>query len=75
MCIRDRQLTTQLNSTEQENRQQLQQRLKTNQRSLFKMAFKWVLGTIISGVTFISLWKYTDWVRVFCRGLNQDKQM
>lgn len=57
------QFATQLNSQEQKNRQQLQERLKKGQYSLFKITFKWVLGAIISGITFISLWKYTDWVR------------
>ena len=66
------QLTNKLNSTEQATRQQLQQGLKKQQRSLFKMTFKWVLGAIISGVTFISLWKYTEWVREFSRALKQE---
>ena len=61
------QLTNKLNSNEQASRQKLQQRLKNKQRSLFKMTFKWVLGAVISGVTFISLWKYTEWVREFLR--------
>ena len=66
------QLTNQLSSTEQANRQKLQQGLKNKQRSLFKMTFKWVLGAIISGVTFISLWKYTEWVREFSKAAKQE---
>ena len=65
------QLTEKLNSTEQTSRQQLQQQLKNQQRSLFKITFKWVLGAIISGVTFISLWKYTEWVREFFKAAKQ----
>ena len=61
------QLTDKLKSNEQASRQQLQQRLKNNQRSLFKMTFKWVLGAILAGVTFISLWKYTEWTREFVK--------
>lgn len=66
------QLTNQLNSTEQTSRQQLQQQLKSKQRSLFKITFKWVLGAIISGVTFISLWKYTEWVREFFKAAKYE---
>ncbi len=65
------QLTARLNSSEQTNRQQLQQRLRSNQRSLFKMTFKWLLGTIIAGITFISLWRYTDWARAFLKETKQ----
>ena len=66
------QLTDKLNSIEQASRQQLQQRLKNQQRSLFKMTFKWVLGAIISGVTFVSLWKYTEWVREFLKAAKYE---
>ena len=58
------QLVSQINSVKQEQNKQLQQKLKTNQRSLFKMTLKWVLGTIVAGVSFVSVWKYTQWVRV-----------
>ena len=61
------QLTNKLNSSEQANRQQLQQTLKNQQRSLFKMTFKWVLGAILAGITFISLWRYTEWTREFLK--------
>ena len=65
------QLSAQLTSSEQANRQQLQQRLRNRQRSLLKMTFKWVLGTIVAGVTFVSLWKYTDWARAFFQETKQ----
>lgn len=66
------QLTDKLNSTSQTSRQQLQQGLKNQQRSLFKITFKWVLGAIISGVTFVSLWKYTEWVREFFKAAKYE---
>lgn len=57
------QLVTQIQQRQQATKQQLQQSLKNNQLSLFKMTFKWMLGAIIAGVYFVYIWQYTKWVR------------
>ena len=48
---------------EQQESSNLKKNLSGKRRNLFKMTFKWLLGSIIAGLCFISLWKYTDWVR------------
>lgn len=68
------QLTQQVSSREQEGKQQLQNRLKSDRRSLLKTTFKWVLGTILSGLCFVSLWRYTEWTREFARAYKPKKK-
>lgn len=58
------QLISKINSVEQTRKQQFQQKLKSTKRSLFKMTLKWIIGTIVAGACFISIWKYTEWARV-----------
>lgn len=43
--------------------EQLKQSLKSKQTQLFKTTFKWALGAIISGVAFVTVWRYTSWTR------------
>lgn len=43
--------------------EQLQHSLKNKQRQLFKTTFKWLMGAIISGIAFVTVWKYTSWAR------------
>ena len=57
------QVVSKIKQQQQANRKQLQQKLKTNQRSLFKMTIKWFVGAIVAGVSFVSIWKYTQWAR------------
>lgn len=43
--------------------EQLNQSLRSKQVKLFKTTFKWVLGAIISGIAFVTVWRYTSWAR------------
>jgi ribosomal protein S8 len=43
--------------------EQLKRSFKNQQRQLFKITFKWVIGTIISGIAFVTVWQYTSWAR------------
>lgn len=72
LAEKKQQLSEQINSKKQKSKQQLQQQLKGKQRSLFKMTFKWVLGAILAGFCFVSLWKYTEWTREFVRAAKQE---
>lgn len=45
--------------------QKLQQSLRAKQIILFKSTFKWVIGTIVSGIAFVAVWRYTSWARSF----------
>jgi hypothetical protein len=43
--------------------EQLRQSFKNQQRQLFKTTLKWVIGAFISGIAFVTAWKYTSWAR------------
>ena len=47
----------------QASQARLQQTLKAKQVKLFKSTFKWVIGAIISGIAFVTVWRYTGWAR------------
>lgn len=55
---------TNIKTQEQANKQQFQQTLKEKQTNLYKNAFKWSLGAILSGFSLILIWNSTQWVRI-----------
>lgn len=59
------QIVHKINSAEQRKIKQLQQNSKNNQHFLLKVTFKWLLGTIVAGVSFVSIWQYSEWARKF----------
>ena len=58
-----KQLITLIQEKKQTNRKELTANLKNTQLNLFKSTFKWVIGAIIAGISFVSIWRYTDWTR------------
>lgn len=47
----------------QQNHQRLEQNFATRKLSMTKTTIKWLLGTSIAGISFITIWKYTRWTR------------
>ncbi|MDJ0724335.1 MAG: HpsJ family protein [Prochloraceae cyanobacterium] len=43
---------------------QLKKQLLIKQKNLIKVTLKWTIGAIISGVSFIMMWKWTKWIRL-----------
>ena len=61
--LRNKLLKTVLEKQEKiENK--LKKQLQLKQTSLIKITLKWTIGAIISGVSFILIWKWTKWIRV-----------
>lgn len=58
-----KQLLNTVNQQQKIKTQQLKQSLKNQQLTLFKTTFKWILGAILAGIAFVSIWKYTSWTR------------
>ncbi len=63
-------LLTEIKQRQQTVQNQLQSNLSGRQRNLFKTTVKWCLGTILSGISFILIWKYTEWARFL--GLSKE---
>ncbi|MDJ0531691.1 MAG: HpsJ family protein [Xenococcaceae cyanobacterium MO_207.B15] len=57
-------LLTQINQRQQTAQKQLQNNFSQQKINLIKTTFKWLIGAIISGVSFILIWSYTQWARV-----------
>jgi hypothetical protein len=58
-----KQLVNVIQQKEKTATEQLKQSLKSQQRQLFKTTLKWVIGAIISGIAFVTVWRYTSWAR------------
>ena len=57
-------LISQIKQRQQTAQKQLQNNFSQQKMNLIKTTFKWLIGTIISGVSFILIWRYTQWARV-----------
>ena len=56
-------LVSQIKQKQQTAQKQLQSNFSIRKRNLLKTTLKWLIGTIISGISFILIWKYTQWAR------------
>jgi uncharacterized membrane protein len=53
---------------------QIEKNLTAQQRSLSKLAIKWILGALISGVSFICIWQETKWSRAIIAYKQQNQK-
>ena len=56
-------ILTEVKQKQKTAQQELETRLSKQKRNLFKNAFKWAIGAIISGISFVLIWRYTKWTR------------
>ena len=49
---------------------QLQNGFNEKEQNLIKKTLKWLIGTIVSGLSFILIWNYTQWARVLRSNIN-----
>ena len=54
-----------IDKEKQKTRETVEQNFAKKRLSLVKMTVKWVLGTLIAGISFITIWKHTRWTRAF----------
>ena len=56
-------LLTEIKQQQKTAQQKLQTRFSKQKGSLLKTTVKWSIGAIISGISFILIWRYTKWTR------------
>ena len=57
-------LLTEINQKQKQAQEELQTRSSKQKGNLLKTTFKWSIGAIISGMSFILIWRYTKWARI-----------
>lgn len=58
------QLNIKIDLTKELTKEKLKEELVKNKNFIVKMTFKWLIGTIIVGASFVQIWKYTEWARI-----------
>lgn len=56
-------LLTQIHQKQQVAQKQLQNNLSSQKINLLKTTLKWFISSIVSGTSFILIWRYTQWAR------------
>ena len=56
-------LLTEVKQKQETAKQQLQSRSSQQKLNLLKNTVKWSIGAIISGISFVLIWRYTKWTR------------
>ena len=57
-------LLTEISQKQKQAQEELQTRSSKQKGNLLKTTFKWSIGAIISGMSFILIWRYTKWTRI-----------
>ena len=58
------QLNIEIDFSKELSKEKLKEELLKNKNFILKMNFKWLIGTIIAGASFVQIWKYTEWARI-----------
>ena len=57
-------ILTEVKQKQKTAQQTLETTISKQKGNLFKKTFKWSIGAIVSGISFILIWRHTKWTRV-----------